>query len=106
MLIWSSNMAVTTEMRKSARNLAILFIFDKDLNYTSLDEALQSGQRSKDLDLPTSGSCSPSATKSQCTSIIYIDMYLYFIFRKGIAMSSHKLYDSFKVALPRTNGVT
>ena len=109
MLIWSSNMAVTTEMRKSARNLAILFIFDKDLNYTFLDEALQSGQRSKDLDLPTSSSCSPSAMKRQRVlpyPIFHACMYLYFIFSEGIAMGSHELHDSFKIALPRTDGVT
>ena len=74
-----------------------------DLNYTFLDEALQSDLRSKDLDLPTSGSCSPSATKS---SIPMFAIHLYLIFSEGIAMGSHKLHDSFKVALPRTNGMT
>ena len=33
-------------------------------------------------------------------------IYLYLIFSEGIAMGSHKLHDSFKVALPRTNGMT
>ena len=33
-------------------------------------------------------------------------MHLYLIFSEGIAMSSNKLHDSFKVALPGANGVT
>ena len=70
--------------------------------FTFLDGVLQSGQRSKDLDLPTSGSCSPSATKSQGTPMIQ-GLHLYFILSEGIAMGSHKLDDSFKVALSRTN---
>ena len=64
MLIWSSKMAVTTEMRKSARNLVIIFnpwhLFKL---CTFLDGASQSGRRSRDLVLPTSGSCSPSANR-------------------------------------------
>ena len=70
MLIWSSKMAVTTEMRKSARNLALMWSHFVGIrfSYTFLDGALQSGQRSKDLDLPTSDSSSPSASNNQFNS--------------------------------------
>ena len=39
-------------------------------------------------------------------SMLACTLYLYFIFSEGIAMGSHELHDSFKIALPRTDGVT
>ena len=108
MLIWSSKMAVTTEMRKSARNLVIIFnpwhLFKL---CTFLDGASQSGQRSRDLVLPTSGSCSPSANNSQggFGSSTISACHLNFIFSESIAMGSHELHNSFKIPLSRTNGM-
>ena len=110
MLIWSSKMAVTTEMRKSARNLALMwshFVGIRfTLSYTFLDGALQSGQRSKDLDLPTSDSSSPSASNNQFNSFNINKWHLNFVLSERIAVGSHKLDNSFKIALPRTDWVT
>ena len=110
MLIWSSKMAVTTEMRKSARNLALMwshFVGIRfTLSYTFLDGALQSGQRSKDLDLPTSDSSSPSASNNQFNSFDINKWHLNFVLSERIAVGSHKLNNSFKIALPRTDWVT
>ena len=123
MLIWSSKMAVTTEMRKSARNLALMwshFVGIRfTLSYTFLDGALQSGQRSKDLDLPTSDSSSPSASNNQFNSTSTTGKnnwnisdqninkwHLNFVLSERIAVGSHKLNNSFKIALPRTDWMT
>ena len=123
MLIWSSKMAVTTEMRKSARNLALMWSHFVGIrftpSYTFLDGALQSGQRSKDLDLPTSDSSSPSASNNQFNSISTTGKnnwnisdqninkwHLNFLLSEGIAVGSHKLNNSFKITLPRTDWMT
>ena len=108
MLIWSSKMAVTTEMRKSARNLALIWFHFVGIrfSYTFLDGALQSGQRSKDLDLPTSDSSSPSASNNQFNSFDINKWHLNFVLSERIAVGSHKLDNSFKIALPRTDWVT
>ena len=76
------------------------------LSYTFLDGALQSGQRSKDLDLPTSDSSSPSASNNQFDTFDINKWHLNFVLSERIAVGSHKLDNSFKIALPRTDWVT